>query len=185
MPQQDEVTEPETPETEEVIPEPEPAGNQPEGDDEPLGPAGEKALEAFKERARKSEAEAKALEAKVKAFEDKNKTEQQRLADDATNAKKAAATAAAENVRLRVAMGKKLPSELIDRLQGETAEELEADADKLLDLVKPTDATDFDGGNRGTAKQASLNDQIVEAEAAGDWNKAGALKTQKLAESST
>jgi len=40
-----------------------------------------------------------------------------------------------ETLRLKVAARKNLPVELIDRLKGETEEELEADADKLLEFV--------------------------------------------------
>ena len=54
---------------------------------------------------------------------------------------------AAENLRLRVAIEKKLPAELIDRLRGGTQEEMAADADKLLELVAPTPS--LDGGVRG------------------------------------
>ena len=42
-----------------------------------------------------------------------------------------------ENLRLRVATKKGLPADLIDRLKGETEQELEADAEKLLEFVKP------------------------------------------------
>lgn len=42
-----------------------------------------------------------------------------------------------ENLRLRVATEKGVPVNLIDRLVGATKEELEADADKLLEFVKP------------------------------------------------
>lgn len=41
-----------------------------------------------------------------------------------------------QSERLRVATAKGLPIELAERLQGETAKELEADADKLLTLFK-------------------------------------------------
>lgn len=42
-----------------------------------------------------------------------------------------------ENQRLKVATEKKLPSELADRLRGDTPEELAADADRLLAFLKP------------------------------------------------
>jgi predicted RNase H-like nuclease (RuvC/YqgF family) len=43
----------------------------------------------------------------------------------------------ATNMRLKVASDKKLPAELADRLIGSTAEELAADADRLLAFLKP------------------------------------------------
>jgi len=45
-------------------------------------------------------------------------------------------TTRAEALRLRVAIKKGIPAELIDRLKGDTEEDLEADADALLALVK-------------------------------------------------
>lgn len=42
-----------------------------------------------------------------------------------------------ENMRLRVAMEKGLPSDLVDRLQGNTLEDISADAEKLLPLIAP------------------------------------------------
>lgn len=60
-----------------------------------------------------------------------------------------------ENLRLRVALDKSVPADLIDRLRGKNKEELEADADKLLALVgtpkeEPKDPN-FDGGPRDPA----------------------------------
>lgn len=43
----------------------------------------------------------------------------------------------AEKQRLQVASAKQLPDDLADRLRGETREELEADADRLLAYLKP------------------------------------------------
>lgn len=54
-----------------------------------------------------------------------------------------------ENLRLTVALDKRLPAPLIDRLRGTSKEELEADADSLLKLVK-ANGSGFDGGPRDT-----------------------------------
>ncbi len=107
-------------------------------------------------------AEAKAAadeaQAKVQEFENAKKTDQEKLADErdalktkAAEADEKAATAEADALRVRVALEKKLPADLIDRLRGTTKEELESDADALLKLVKPAEATDFDGGPRKPA----------------------------------
>jgi hypothetical protein len=45
-----------------------------------------------------------------------------------------------------------LPSELIDRLRGDSIDELQADAEQLLALVKPREIRDFDGGARQSVK---------------------------------
>jgi hypothetical protein len=71
----------------------------------------------------------KAAEDKVKAFEDSNKTEAEKTAE---RLKKAEADAA-EALKLRVALDKGLTYTQAKRLVGSTVEELEADADELLE----------------------------------------------------
>jgi len=65
------------------------------------------------------------------------KTEQQRLEERAATAEQKAQQAEQRLTRISVALTKKLPAELADRLQGSTQEELEADAERLLELVRP------------------------------------------------
>jgi hypothetical protein len=66
-------------------------------------------------------------------------------------------------LRLTVASKKKLPMDLASRLQGETEAELEADADKLLKLVKAEDTVKLDGGARKPAKAGEdMNSRIRE-----------------------
>lgn len=121
-------------------------------EDKPLGDAGEKALEAFKQRAREAEAKVKELSPlaeKARELEEANATELEKATSQRDTFKNEAETKAAENLRLRVALEKSVPADLIDRLRGDTQEELEADADKLLSLVKTeAPAPDFDGGAR-------------------------------------
>lgn len=83
---------------------------------------------------------------KLSKIEEANKTDLEKVTGERDTLKTAAESAAAEALRLRVALTKQLPAELIDRLRGSTKEELEADADELLKLVKPTGRTSFDGG---------------------------------------
>jgi hypothetical protein len=52
-------------------------------------------------------------------------------------------------LRQRIANEKKLPAALADRLQGETADEIAADADKLLEALPRPAATPLNGGERG------------------------------------
>lgn len=133
---------------------------KPEGDDTPLGPAGEKALEAFKKRAREAEAEAKELAAKVKQFEERDLSEQEKLQKAAEEARVAAEKAEAENLRIKVAVEKGLPLELADRMVGKNREDLEADADRLAALVKPREVQNFDGGARQTVKGVDREEAI-------------------------
>jgi len=109
-----------------------------------------------REREARKEAERRTTEsaAKTKEYEDAEKSDQEKLAEENGTLKTKATEAEAEALRLRVALVKQLPAELIDRLQGSTKEELEADADKLLKLVNQGQGkktTSLDGGARTPA----------------------------------
>lgn len=58
-------------------------------------------------------------------------------AEAAEESQKKVGALEAENLRLRVGARHGLPEELIDRLQGETEEEILTDAEKLLALISP------------------------------------------------
>lgn len=73
------------------------------------------------------------------------KSETQKLQDAATLAARNASEAEARAMRLEVAMEKGLTTAQAKRLVGNTKEELEADAEELLESFKPTD----DGKQRG------------------------------------
>lgn len=73
---------------------------------------------------------------KLAALEESQKTEAQKIAERAEAAERRAAESERELARYRVAVAKKLPAELTDRLRGDTPEELAADADALLALVR-------------------------------------------------
>lgn len=103
---------------------------------------------------RKANKEAETLRLKLKEFEDRDKTEAQKLTERATEAETRAAQATASLLRYEVASDKKLPAGWAQRLQGSTKEELEADADKLLaDLgtQQQRNSPSFDGGVRKPA----------------------------------
>ena len=90
----------------------------------------------WKALSRKHEGQAKAnadAAKKLADMEDADKSEVQKLTDKATLSDKAAADAQHELARLRVAMRKNLTEAQAKRLIGTTEEELEADADELLD----------------------------------------------------
>lgn len=102
-----------------------------------------------------SKAEIDALKQKAEqwdAAEEAGKDDLERVSGERDSLKSERDTTAAENLRLRVALQKKVPAELIDRLRGDTKEDLEADADQLLDLVKsPAPGPGLDGGSRDPA----------------------------------
>ncbi|MFM9703599.1 hypothetical protein [Streptomyces galilaeus] len=126
-----------------------------------LGEGGKKALEA--ERRARAAAEKTATAAqkklddlakKLQAFEDRDKTEAQKLAERAQTAEAEAAKASARLLRFEVAADKKLPAGWANRLQGSSKEELEADAEALLKELGETrqrQSPNYDGGVRKPA----------------------------------
>ena len=103
-----------------------------DGDDDDLA----KQARKWKALARKHEAKAKAnakAAAKLAELEDKDKTESQRLTERATTAERDRDDARGKLLRLEVAIEKGLTPAQARRLQGSTKEELEDDADELLD----------------------------------------------------
>ena len=105
----------------------------------------------------------KAAEAKVQEFEEKDKSELEKLTGKLTKAETKAAEAESKLLRFTVAAEKQIPAEAVDLLQGTTREDLEANADKILELVKSRNANeekpDFDGGAREPAPDADPEKQ--------------------------
>jgi hypothetical protein len=92
--------------------------------------------EKWKSLARKHEKQAKEnvdAAKKLQEIEDANKSETQKLQDKAAESDKRAAEAEARALRLEVASEKGLTAKQASRLVGTTKEELEADADELLE----------------------------------------------------
>lgn len=86
---------------------------------------------------REANKEAETLRLRLKEFEDRDKTETQRLLEERDALRAERDSVRAEAMRARVALAKGLPSDLADRLRGSSEEELAEDADRLLDLLKP------------------------------------------------
>jgi chromosome segregation ATPase len=92
---------------------------------------------------------------KIKAAQ---KTELERLTEQ-LEAERTQRTALERQVlRSRVALQKALPADLAERLQGETEEELIADADKLLALVTPV----APGAPRASSRQGAPEPQTLD-----------------------
>jgi len=112
----------------------------------------------------KANKEAEGLRLKLKEFEDRDKTEAERLAERATTAEATAATAQSQLLKYQVAADKQLSPTLAARLQGSTREELAADADALLaDLGRQQQVTapSFDGGVRTTGPQPTDMNSLI------------------------
>lgn len=140
-------------------PKPEPTPDpEPAKDSDALGDAGKKALDAERREKRAAEKRASELEARLKEFEDRDKTETQKLAERAEAAEKRAAELEAQAIRLEVASEKGLTPAQAKRLVGTTREELEADADELLSTFKPAEPgtpPSLDLGQKPPAKRES------------------------------
>jgi hypothetical protein len=90
----------------------------------------------------KANKEAEALRLKLKEFEDRDKTELERLTERAEAAERAAAATEVKALRLEVAAEQGLTPAQAKRLVGESRDELEADAKELLATFKPATTED-------------------------------------------
>lgn len=89
---------------------------------------------------------AKQLQARLAKFEADQKAQQEKILKEQQNYQKLFEEREAElktertnNLRMKVALSKGLPAELIDRLRGDDEESLVKDADSLLSLFKPAE----------------------------------------------
>jgi len=136
---------------------------EPTGEGQPTGLSIEQLqaeLEKWKAHARKHEDLWKATGAKssddlkellaardkLRELEEQGKTEAQKAADRAAAAESRAREVEQELLRLRVAARKGLTEAQAKRLVGATEQELEADADELLDSFKPSGSGEPEGG---------------------------------------
>jgi hypothetical protein len=88
---------------------------------------------------KKARDERAALAARLKEYEDRDKSEGEKLTDKLTAAEQRAVAAEQRAMRLEVAASKGLTPAQAKRLVGDTKEELEADADEILEAF-PTKA---------------------------------------------
>jgi hypothetical protein len=126
----------------------------------------------WKAEARKWEARAKAAKADTEAaqkwreYEESQKPEQERLAEELTRIKAEASEASVKLMRYEVASQKGIPSDAIDLLNGSSREELESNADKLLSLIanqsKTPSKPDVNTGKPATAS-ATTAEQFANA----------------------
>jgi hypothetical protein len=107
-----------------------------------LGDGGKKALDAERREKRAAERRAADLEAKLKEFEDRDKSEAQKLAERAEAAERRVKEIESHAIRLEVAAEKGLTPAQAKRLVGSTREELLADADELLTSFAQQGATE-------------------------------------------
>lgn len=134
-------------------PDPDP---DPEPDPSDKDPDYKAEAEKWKNLSRKHEKQAKAnadAAKKLSELEEKDKTEQQKLADKATLEAKRADEAELKALRYEVAQDKDVPKKLMKFLTGSTQEELEESADELLAALKEDEGDDKSkGGGRPKEK---------------------------------
>jgi len=147
------------------------------------------AIKAERDKA-KAERDARlAAEAKVKEYEDAQKSEEEKRQEalEAERSRAEAAEARAKELEHKelqreVAVAQGIPLNAAHRLVGESREELEADAEQFKSQVSTPAETPppGDGGARTPVTPKDLNEQIREAEAAGDYRKAMDLKALRI-----
>lgn len=98
------------------------------------------------------------LEAKIAEFEERDKSETEKLAGKIAKAEQRAAEAESKLLRYEVAQEKNVPAKLVPLLTGSTREVLEAQAALILENAKPAEP-DFDGGPREPAGPAKTPEE--------------------------
>ena len=114
------------------------------GDPAKLGDPGKRALDAMKRERNTARKELNDLKAQLKQYQDKDKTETERLSEARDEAAARAAKAEESFRYLTVAMDRapahatlKHVRMVAKRIRGESEEELEADADELFEMLAP------------------------------------------------
>ena len=171
-----------------------------------LGDAGKKALDAMKAERNQFRDDLKAIRAEFDAFRAKaeGKEAEFSAAQEAQRIKDEALAAANERIlkaEVRAAAATKL-ADPQDALRFLDLSGFEVDSDGAVDAASIASAVDdlisrkpylaaqggsrfqgtADGGARKESKPATTSEQIAEAEAAGDWARASALKASLLLE---
>ena len=119
----------------------------------------------FKAALQKANKEAESFRLKLKEYEDRDKTDAQKIQEERDALKIERDALKIENMRRDVALAKGIPLEAASRLVGATREELEADADALAGVLKGAKpafgnvtATSTSTAAGRTYKQSELND---------------------------
>lgn len=143
---------------------PDPPATGGDNGDEKLGESGMNALKNERRTNKALREQLAEANARIKEFEDRDKTDAEKANEKIANLEQTSTRNAAKALRYEIAIDKQLPKALAERLQGSTREELEADADNLLQLVnvqnKPHVDPDPSQGKGGEPKPANLSEAI-------------------------
>lgn len=134
--------------------------------DDQLGDAGKRAIDAERKARSAAEKNAKDLQSKLDEIERANMSELEKAQQAAQSAQAELTQYQARAMRQQVALSKGIPAALVDRLQGDTEDDLNADADALLALINAPKSPKPDptAGGHGTDNTSSgdwLRDQIA------------------------
>lgn len=105
-----------------------------------LGEKGVDALRKEREARKNAEKALSDLAAKVKAFEDRDKSESEKLQEQLSELSDRASKAERENARLAVIAEYQIPKDFQDLIQGDDADALVATASKVQALIATTSA---------------------------------------------
>lgn len=98
-------------------------------------------VKAMQAALRKANKEAETTRLKLKEYEDRDKSELDKVIEKTTEAEQRAAVAERSLMQYRVAAAKNLPAKLATRLHGDTEDEMGVDADELLAEMTPAPFT--------------------------------------------
>ena len=112
-------------------------------------------VKKLRAEAAKYRTEAQEAKAKAQEYEDAQKSELEKAQDKLAKTEEAKAEAEARLLRYEVATAKGVPSQLMPLLTGTSQEDLESQADLILENAKPAEAPQatFEGGPRETAPE--------------------------------
>ena len=112
-------------------------------------------VKKLRAEAAKYRTEAQEAKAKAQEYEDAQKSELEKAQDRLAKTEAAKAEAEATLLRYEVATTKGVPSQLMELLTGSSQEELERQADLILENAKPAEvpAATFEGGPREPAPE--------------------------------
>lgn len=153
--------------------------------DEPLGAGGLKALNAERDAREAAEKELASVRAKLQEFEDRDKSEEQKRAEEAERLRSEIAELTRAKTLAEVANTAGIPAELLAGPKSGAAEDVQAYAEALSEWRgaqaegKPSTVVPTIGQTPRVGN-VPLKDQIAAAEAAGDKALVAALKAQQL-----
>lgn len=108
---------------------------------EDLGEGGKKAIAAERDARKQAEKLNATLTARLKEIEDANLSELEKAQREATEARETLAKIQRESDRNKVALEKGVPSDLIEFITGDTAEDMAAKADLLVSRLNASPST--------------------------------------------